>query len=60
MFFSPKEEHIKNVVFNNKIMHIKCLNEASRKSRETNFVQNGREYRTESQGRLYMAANHFG
>lgn len=50
MFFSPKEEHIKCVVFNNKIVHITCLNEASRKSRETNFIQNGREYRTESQG----------
>lgn len=35
---------------NNKVIHIKYLNEASRKSRETNFEPGGREYRTESQG----------
>lgn len=50
--------HIKNV-FNSKMIHVKCLKEASRKNGETSNVQSGREYRTESQGWSYMSANLF-
>lgn len=48
-FLSPNEEHIKSVVFRNKVINIKYLSVASKKSWEINFDQSGREHRTESQ-----------